>query len=43
MKYKELRAPLSAEDSAAVRARVVGARDMQMARFKSEKKTYANA
>src|SRR5438876_2063368 len=43
VKYKELRAPSSAEDSACVRQRVIAARDRQLERFKSEKKTYANA
>ena len=43
VKYKELRAPSSSEDSAAVRARVIAARNRQSARFSSEKKTYANA
>jgi magnesium chelatase family protein len=43
VKYKELRAPSSAEDSAAVRARVIAARDRQLERYKGEKKTYANA
>jgi len=43
VKYKELRAPASSEDSTAVRARVVAARDRQLARYASEKKTFANA
>jgi magnesium chelatase family protein len=43
VKYKELRAPASAEDSAAVRARVVAARDRQLARYAGEKRTFANA
>ncbi len=43
VKYKELRAPSSAEDSASVRQRVIAARDRQLERFRSEKKTYANA
>src|SRR5260370_1796170 len=43
VKYKELRAPSSAEDSASVRERVITARNRQLARFQSEKKTYANA
>ena len=43
VKYKELRAPSSAEDSAAVRDRVIAARDRQLERYRSEKKTYANA
>ena len=43
VKYKELRAPSSSEDSAAVRQRVIAARDKQLDRFRTEKKTYANA
>jgi magnesium chelatase family protein len=43
VKYKELRAPSSSEDSAAVRARVIAARQRQSERFKGEKKTYCNA
>ena len=43
VKYKELRAPSSSEDSATVRLRVIAARDMQLDRFRTEKKTYANA
>jgi magnesium chelatase family protein len=43
VKYKELRAPSSAEDSAYVRQRVIEARNRQLERFHSEKKTYANA
>jgi len=43
VKYKELRAPSAAEDSAVVRARVIAAKNRQMERFKSEKKTYCNA
>jgi len=43
VKYKELRAPSSAEDSASVRQRVIAARNRQLERFQSEKKTYANA
>jgi len=43
VKYKELRAPSSAEDSASVRQRVIAARNRQLDRFHSEKKTYANA
>jgi hypothetical protein len=43
-KYKELRAPSASEDSAAVRQRVIAARDRQLDRFRAEKKkTYANA
>jgi len=43
VKYKELRAPSSAEDAASVRQRVIAARNRQLERFQSEKKTYANA
>jgi magnesium chelatase family protein len=43
VKYKELRAPASTEDSAAVRERVVAARQKQMERFAEEKGTYSNA
>ena len=43
VKYKELRAPSSSEDSAAVRARVIAARERQGERFKGEKRTYCNA
>src|SRR5713226_6440146 len=43
VKYKELRAPSSAEDSASVRQRVIAARNRQLERFRSEKKIYANA
>jgi len=43
VKYKELRAPSSSEDSAAVRQRVIAARDRQLERFHAEKMTYANA
>ncbi|HXX15089.1 MAG TPA: ATP-binding protein [Candidatus Eremiobacteraceae bacterium] len=43
VKYKELRAPSSAEDSAAVRRRVIAAREIQAERFKGEKRTYCNA
>src|SRR5215471_5284874 len=43
VKYKELRAPSSAEDSGAVRERVVRARGRQLERFRGEKKVYANA
>jgi len=43
VKYKELRAPASSEDSLAVRARVVAARERQLARYAGEKKTFANA
>ena len=43
VKYRELRAPAPAEDSAAVRQRVIAARQRQLERFHGEKKTYANA
>jgi len=43
VKYKELRAPSSSEDSATVRARVIAAGVRQLERFKGEKKTYCNA
>src|SRR6267378_3032297 len=43
VKYKELRAPSSSEDSAAVRARVIAGRQRQIERFKTEKTTYCNA
>jgi magnesium chelatase family protein len=43
VKYKELRAPSSAEDSAAVRQRVIAARKLQLERYCADKKTYANA
>jgi magnesium chelatase family protein len=43
VKYKELRAPSSAEDSAAVRQRVIAARQRQTERFRGEKKISANA
>ena len=43
VKYKELRAPSSSEDSSAVRARVIASRERQAERFTGEKKTYCNA
>ena len=43
VKYKELRAPTSSEDSASVRGRVMAARQRQVERFKAEKHTYCNA
>ncbi len=43
VKYKELRAPSPTEDSAAVRARVIAARERQLERFRTEKATYCNA
>ncbi len=43
VKYRELRAPVSAEDSACIRQRVIAARDRQIARYRSEKATYSNS
>lgn len=43
VKYKELRAPSSSEDSAAVRGRVIAARNRQIERAKGEKNRYCNA
>lgn len=43
VKYKELRSPTPAEDSARVRARVIAARERQSERYKGEKMTYSNA
>jgi magnesium chelatase family protein len=43
VKYKELRGEPSIEDSAAVRERVLQARQVQMLRFSGEKQVYANA
>jgi magnesium chelatase family protein len=44
VKYKELRAPeATTESSNAVRERVVRARQIQLERFRQEKKVYANA
>jgi len=43
VKYKELRAPSSSEDSAAVRQRVIDARNRQTERYRADKKTYSNA
>jgi len=43
VKYKELRAPSAAEESIAVRRRVLEARQRQLERFKGDKKIYANA
>ena len=43
VKYKELRAPALAEDSEAVRSRVVAARNRQLERYRGEQKTYSNA
>src|SRR5881396_1664020 len=41
VKYKELRAPSAAEESIAVRRRVLEARQRQLERFKGDKKIYA--
>jgi magnesium chelatase family protein len=43
VKYKELRAPAPSEDSAAVRQRVIDARNRQTERYRADKKTYSNA
>jgi len=43
VKYKELRAPSSSEDSATVRQRVIDARNRQTERYRADKKTYSNA
>ena len=43
VKYKELRAPTPSEDSAAVRGRVIEARNRQTQRYQREKATYSNA
>jgi magnesium chelatase family protein len=43
VKYKELRTPVLAEDSAAVRSRVIAARDRQLERYRGEKETHCNA
>jgi len=43
VKFKELRGEHTSEDSAAVRERVVRARERQLERFTGEKKIYANA
>ena len=43
VKYKELRGETTAEDSAAVRERVLHARQRQQQRFAGEKRVYANA
>jgi len=43
VKYKELRGPVSSEDSAGVRGRVIAARQRQTERFQGEKKIYSNA
>jgi magnesium chelatase family protein len=43
VKYKELRTTTLAEDSEAVRSRVIAARERQLERYRGEKKTYSNA
>jgi magnesium chelatase family protein len=43
VKYKELRGDSVIEDSAAVRQRVISARQRQMARFAGDKRVFANA
>ena len=43
VKYKELRGEGEVESSASVRARVLRARQTQIARYKGEKNLYANA
>ncbi|HXQ24793.1 MAG TPA: YifB family Mg chelatase-like AAA ATPase [Candidatus Acidoferrales bacterium] len=43
VKYKELRGDAEIESSASVRERVLRARDIQLERYKGEKKLYANA
>ncbi len=43
VKYKELRGEASAEDSDAVRQRVIRARHRQIERFAADKRVYANA
>ncbi len=43
VKYRELRGPGETENSAAVRTRVIGAREKQHLRFAGEKNLYANA
>jgi magnesium chelatase family protein len=43
VKFKELRGEHTSEDSAAVRERVLRARERQLERFTGEKKIYANA
>jgi len=43
VKYTELRAPTSSENSNSVRQRVIAARQRQLERFRSEKKTYSKA
>ena len=43
VKYKELRAPAASEDRAAVRTRVMEARNRQHKKFTAEKNTYSSA
>jgi magnesium chelatase family protein len=43
VKYKELRGDAAIEDSAAVRERVMRARERQLERFQAEKRVFANA
>jgi len=43
VKYKELRGPITTEDSTLVRERVLHARSRQIERFTGEKKIFANA
>jgi magnesium chelatase family protein len=43
VKYKELRANVDVEPSAAVRERVLRARSVQLQRYSGEKKVYSNA
>jgi magnesium chelatase family protein len=43
VQYKELRGETTAESSAVVRQRVIGARNVQLERFRGERKIYANA
>jgi magnesium chelatase family protein len=43
VKYKELRTPSSCEDSAAVRQRVIDARDQHTEPYRADKKTYSSA
>jgi magnesium chelatase family protein len=43
VKYKELRAPVPAEDSASIRGRVMEARARQGERYRTEKNTHCNA
>jgi magnesium chelatase family protein len=43
VRYKQLRTPALAEDSEAVRSRVVAARNRQLERYRGEQRTYSNA